>query len=64
MNNRNFGFFEAVGSVILLLLDPVRWDTTKYLDKKYLKVNKVVGILAFIVLSGIAVYYLIQFIYY
>ena len=60
MNNRNFGFFEAVGSVILLLLDPVRWDTKKYLDPKYLKINRVVGLIASITFLGISIYFLIK----
>ena len=57
MSNKWFGFFEVIGSIILLLLDPNRRDTRKYLDPKYLKANRVVGIVTSVAIFGIAIYY-------
>ncbi|MBV37007.1 MAG: hypothetical protein CMP47_16385 [Rickettsiales bacterium] len=58
MDNGRFGFFEVVGSIILLLIDPNRRDNKKYLNPKYLKANRIVGIISCAILVGIGIYYL------
>lgn len=62
MDNGRFGFFEAVGSIILLLIDPNRRDNKKYLNPKYSKANRIVGIVSSAVLLGIGIYYLAKLI--
>ena len=62
MNREHFGFFEMIGSIILLLIDPNRRDNKKYLDSKYLKINRVIGIVTVIIVLGLISYYLLKLI--
>ncbi len=48
MNKNNYGFFEFIGSVIMLMIDPSR-NNKKYINPKYYKLDKIVGILSFII---------------
>lgn len=50
MNKKHFGFLEMVGSIILLLIDPNRWDNKKYLKPQYLRLNRIIGIITICVL--------------
>lgn len=47
-DNVVFVIIEAIGAVFLLLIDPERFNTKKYLDIKYKKYNRITG---FVVLS-------------
>ena len=60
MRKDRFGFFEAIGSIILLLVDPNRWNNKKYLNQKYLKANRVTGFIASLLTFVIIIYYLVQ----
>lgn len=60
MSDRRFGFFEAMGSVVLLLLDPNRRDNKKYLNSKYLKANRIVGIVISVAILAIGIYYFLK----
>ncbi|UOB17891.1 hypothetical protein [Abyssalbus ytuae] len=52
----HFGIFEMIGSIILLLIDPNRRDNKKYLDPRYLKINRIVGIVIVIIILGVILY--------
>ena len=60
MNDNRFGFFELIGSVILVLIDPIRKNNKKYLNPKYSRANRIVGVIASIVIMLVAMYYIIR----
>lgn len=49
-NPRGFVFFELVGSIMMLLIDPQRLNHKKYLDQKYYNTNRIVGIMTTVLL--------------
>lgn len=58
--NGNFGFLEMIGSIIMLLIDTNRMDNKKYLDKKYYRLNKIIGIITVISLLFVIVYLILK----
>ncbi len=60
MKDKGLIFFEIIGSIVQLLFDPVRWDNKKYLNPKYSKSNKIVGIITTVVIIGIVIYFIIN----
>lgn len=59
MHKNYFGFFEMIGSIVLLILDPNNRNNKKYLDNRYLKTNRRIGILAMIILISIGMYWVL-----
>ncbi len=62
MRKDYFGFIEVIGSIVLVLLDPIRINNKKYLDKKYNSLNRVVGIVTLLVLLIALICFLIVYI--
>ena len=62
MRKNHFGFIEAIGSVILVLLDPVRTNNKKYLNKKYNTLNRIVGFITLLLSIIIILYFLMNYI--
>lgn len=62
MKKKHFGFIEMIGSIILLSLDLDRRGNKKYLNEKYIALNKVVGIVVLLFLLIIIFYFLIRYI--
>ena len=58
MNNQHFGFIELIGSIVLLLIDPDRRNHKKYLNPKYLKVNRITGIVTISILAFLGIYFI------
>ncbi len=50
-----FVIIEAIGAIFLLLIDPERFNTKKYLDVKYKKYNRITGfvVLSFVILVSL-----------
>lgn len=57
-NKKHFGFVEMIGSVVLLLLEPMNTNNKRYLDKKYYKLNRIVGSITIIILIAVILYFL------
>ena len=60
-DNRNFGFIEMIGSIILVLIDPNRGNSKEYLKPQYLKLCRIFG---FIILTIIFLFIIFLFVKY
>lgn len=63
MKRNYFGIVEMIGSVVLVLLDPVRTNNKKYLDKKYNSLNRIVGFITLSILIIALLYLIVTFIF-
>jgi len=54
----NFGLIEMLGSVVLLLIDPDRFNNKKYLNKEHYKANRITGIIIISILILLLLYFL------
>jgi hypothetical protein len=62
MRRNHFSFIEMIGSVVLVLLDPVRKNNKRYLNQKYNHLNRVVGIVTLLILLVTLLYFSIIYI--
>ena len=61
MKRNYFGIVEMIGSVVLVLLDPVRTNNKKYLDKKYNSLNRIIGFITLSILIIALLYLIVTF---
>lgn len=50
-NDNYFGIVELIGSIVLQLIDPDRFDNKKYLNQKYSRANRISGFITILNLS-------------
>lgn len=60
--SNKFGFMELIGSIVLLLVDPERNNFRRYLQPKYYKLNRYVGIIT--VLTMLIILLIVSFTYF
>ena len=63
MKNREFGFIESIGAIILVILDPNRGNNKEYLKPKYLKLNRIVGFIVIFLSIAFLFYMLFNYIF-
>lgn len=63
MKNREFGFIESIGAIILVILDPNRGNNKEYLKPKYLKLNRIVGFIVIFLSIAFLFYMLFKYIF-
>ena len=59
--HKNFGFIEMIGSIVMLLFDPIRMDNKKYLQEKYYTLNRIIGIITLSVIICSVVFLSIKY---
>lgn len=60
MKKNHFGIIEMTGSIIMLLIDPQRRDNKRYLDKKFLHLNRAVGMITISVIISLVLWYVLK----